>query len=52
MGKGKGKVDHWIAALSAGKTIFLLYGVEAEQGIPALQAGANKLPIKSKIYQL
>ncbi|CAN0311944.1 unnamed protein product [Ectocarpus fasciculatus] len=51
MGKGKGKVNHWIAALSAGKTMFLLYGIEAEQGIPALQSGANKLPIRSKIYQ-
>lgn len=52
MGKGKGKVDHWVAALSAGRTVFLLYGIDAEQGIPALQSGANKLPIKLKIYQL
>lgn len=52
MGKGKGKVDHWVTALSAGKTVFLLHGVDPEQGIPALQSGANKLPIKLKIYQL
>lgn len=52
MGKGKGKVDHWVASLSAGKTIFILYGIDAEQGIPALQSGANKLPMKIKIYQL
>lgn len=52
MGKGKGKVDHWVAALSAGRTVFLLYGVDAEQGIPALRSGANKLPIKLKIYKL
>lgn len=52
MGKGKGKVDHWIASLSAGKTVFLLYGVEEEQGIPALKSGANKLPIKLKIFKL
>nr|YP_009327111.1 ribosomal protein L16 [Pleurocladia lacustris]ANS57827.1 ribosomal protein L16 [Pleurocladia lacustris]ANS57869.1 ribosomal protein L16 [Pleurocladia lacustris] len=52
MGKGKGKVDHWVASLSAGQTVFLLYGIDAEQGIPALQAGANKLPMKLKIYQL
>jgi len=52
MGKGKGKVDHWVAALKAGKTIFLLYGIDAEQGIPALHAGANKLPMKLKIYKL
>ena len=52
MGKGKGKVDHWVASLSAGKTVFTLYGIDAEQGIPALQSGANKLPMKLKIYQL
>nr|NP_659264.1 ribosomal protein L16 [Laminaria digitata]CAC87960.1 ribosomal protein L16 [Laminaria digitata] len=52
MGKGKGKVDHWIASVSAGQTMFLLYGIHAEQGIPALSSGANKLPLKVKIYQL
>nr|YP_010118786.1 ribosomal protein L16 [Laminaria solidungula]QQY85007.1 ribosomal protein L16 [Laminaria solidungula] len=52
MGKGKGKVDHWIASISAGQTLFLLYGIDAEQGIPALHSGANKLPLKVKIYQL
>lgn len=52
MGKGKGKVDHWISAVSAGKPVFLLYGIDAEQGIPALQSGANKLPIRLKIFQL
>nr|YP_009549880.1 ribosomal protein L16 [Cladosiphon okamuranus]AYW52594.1 ribosomal protein L16 [Cladosiphon okamuranus] len=52
MGKGKGKVDHWVSSIPAGKTIFTLYGIEAEQGVPALQSGANKLPIKLKIYQL
>nr|YP_011008154.1 ribosomal protein L16 [Egregia menziesii]WBP70055.1 ribosomal protein L16 [Egregia menziesii] len=52
MGKGKGKIDHWIASIQAGKTIFLLYGIDAEQGIPALHSGANKLPLKVKIYKL
>ena len=52
MGKGKGKIDHWIAALSAGRTLFILYGIDAEQGIPALQSGANKLPLKLKIFKL
>nr|YP_011007944.1 ribosomal protein L16 [Chorda asiatica]QWK44415.1 ribosomal protein L16 [Chorda asiatica]WBP69775.1 ribosomal protein L16 [Chorda asiatica] len=52
MGKGKGKVDHWIAALSSGRTVFLLYGIDPEQGIPALKSGANKLPLRLKIYQL
>ena len=52
MGKGKGKVDHWVASLSAGRTVSTLYGIDPEQGIPALQSGANKLPMKLKIYQL
>ena len=52
MGKGKGKIDHWVASLSAGKTIFILYGIQAEQAVPALQSGANKLPMKLKICQL
>nr|YP_009058555.1 ribosomal protein L16 [Sargassum hemiphyllum]AIM19578.1 ribosomal protein L16 [Sargassum hemiphyllum]UDY71302.1 ribosomal protein L16 [Sargassum hemiphyllum var. chinense] len=52
MGKGKGKVNHWIAPILAGKPIFLLYGIDKEQGIPALRAGANKLPLKIKIQNL
>nr|QWK44337.1 ribosomal protein L16 [Ecklonia arborea] len=52
MGKGKGKVDHWIASIAAGQTLFVLYGIDAEQGIPALHSGANKLPLKIKIYHL
>jgi len=52
MGKGKGKVDHWVAAIAAGRALFILYGIEPEQGIPALRSGANKLPMKLKIYQL
>lgn len=52
MGKGKGKVNHWVASISAGRSLFRLYGIEAEQAIPALQAGANKLPMRIKLYQL
>nr|YP_009330418.1 rpL16 [Coccophora langsdorfii]ANS72190.1 rpL16 [Coccophora langsdorfii] len=49
MGKGKGKVKHWVASISAGKPIFFLYGIDSERGFPALKAGANKLPLKIKI---
>nr|QWK44798.1 ribosomal protein L16 [Postelsia palmaeformis] len=52
MGKGKGKVDHWIASIKAGQTLFFLYGIDTEHGIPALRSGANKLPLKVKIYKL
>nr|YP_009684012.1 ribosomal protein L16 [Lessonia spicata]QDP13836.1 ribosomal protein L16 [Lessonia spicata]QWK44645.1 ribosomal protein L16 [Lessonia spicata] len=52
MGKGKGKINHWVASISAGQTLFFLYGIDAEQGMPALHSGTNKLPLKVKIYQL
>jgi len=52
MGKGKGKVNHWVTAVAAGRAVFILYGIDSEQGIPALRSGANKLPMKLKIYQL
>lgn len=52
MGKGKGKVSQWLAAIAAGRTVFMLYGIDPEQGMPALRSGANKLPMKVKIYQL
>nr|YP_009502534.1 ribosomal protein L16 [Sargassum yezoense]YP_010485625.1 ribosomal protein L16 [Sargassum fulvellum]YP_010485662.1 ribosomal protein L16 [Sargassum macrocarpum]AWV83131.1 ribosomal protein L16 [Sargassum yezoense]UVW81697.1 ribosomal protein L16 [Sargassum fulvellum]UVW81771.1 ribosomal protein L16 [Sargassum macrocarpum] len=52
MGKGKGKGNHWVAPISAGKPILLLYGIDKEQGFPALKAGANKLPLKIKIRDL
>lgn len=52
MGKGKGKVNHWVTSLKAGKPIFLLYGINKEIGLPALKAGSNKLPFKFKIYKL
>nr|YP_009154067.1 ribosomal protein L16 [Turbinaria ornata]AJF48254.1 ribosomal protein L16 [Turbinaria ornata] len=52
MGKGKGKVHHWIAPIPAGKPILLLYGIDKERGFPALKAGANKLPLKVKIQNV
>nr|YP_009672640.1 ribosomal protein L16 [Dictyopteris divaricata]QDB64125.1 ribosomal protein L16 [Dictyopteris divaricata] len=51
MGKGKGKIDHWVGKISAGKTIFQLIGVPVKDGIPALKSGSNKFPIKVKICQ-
>ena len=52
MGKGKGKVNNWVTSLPAGKPLFLLYGINEEVGLPALKSGANKLPLKIKIYKL
>lgn len=51
MGKGKGKVNHWVGGLSAGQTIFKLTGIPIKEGISALKCGANKLPLKLQIYK-
>lgn len=51
MGKGKGKVDHWVGRLSAGQIVFQLTGIPIKEGISALKCGANKLPLKLQIYK-
>ena len=51
MGKGKGKVNHWISRINPGKSIFELTGVSNKESLSALRCGANKLPIKLKICQ-
>lgn len=51
MGKGKGKVNHWVGGLSAGQTLFKLTGIPVKEGMIALKRGANKLPIKLQIYK-
>ena len=51
MGKGKGKVNHWISRVNSGKSIFELTGVSNKESVNALKCGANKLPLKVKICQ-
>lgn len=51
MGKGKGKVNHWVSKLNAGKSIFQLTGISNKESLAALYCGANKLPFKVKICQ-
>lgn len=50
MGKGKGKISHWVARIDAGKPVFVLTGISFNEGLPALKSGAAKLPIKLKVY--
>nr|YP_011008298.1 ribosomal protein L16 [Ishige okamurae]QDB64161.1 ribosomal protein L16 [Ishige okamurae]WBP70199.1 ribosomal protein L16 [Ishige okamurae] len=50
MGKGKGKVKKWVVALSSGRTLVRVIGVEEDEAIPALECGASKLPLKVRIY--
>ena len=49
MGKGKGSPDYWAAKVHPGRIMFELDGVSDELAREALQLGAAKLPIKTRI---
>ena len=49
MGKGKGAVDHWIAKVSSGTTIFEIETTTKLLAIKALKAAQLKLPLNTKI---
>lgn len=48
MGKGKGALDHWVAAVTPGKIMFELDGVPMETAKEALRLAAQKLPVLTK----
>ena len=48
MGKGKGGVERWVAAVKPGTVMFEIAGVEEELAKRAMQLAGNKLPIKVK----
>ena len=50
MGKGKGKVNHWISRIRAGQVLFELCGIDLHLANLALKSGEYKLPIKTKIF--
>jgi large subunit ribosomal protein L16 len=47
MGKGKGEVDHWYAAVKPGTILFELSGVSEDMAREAFKRQAYKLPIKT-----
>lgn len=47
MGKGKGEVDHWFAAVKPGTVLFEMSGVSETLAREAFKRMAYKLPIKS-----
>lgn len=49
MGKGKGAVDHFVAAIKPGRIIFEVDGIEKNAAYEALRLAAHKLPVKTKI---
>ena len=51
MGKGKGSVDHWVAAVKAGRIMFEMAGVPEDVAREAMRLAAAKLPIATKIVK-
>jgi large subunit ribosomal protein L16 len=49
MGKGKGAVDHYVAAVRPGTILFEMDGVSDEIAREALRLACHKLPVKTKI---
>ena len=48
MGKGKGAVDHYVAAVRPGRILFELDGVPEDVAVEALRLAAQKLPVQTK----
>ena len=48
MGKGKGAVDHWVAAIRPGRVLFEADGVPFEVAEEAMRLAAQKLPLKTR----
>ena len=51
MGKGKGDVDYWAAAVRPGTILFELGGVPEEKAKLAFKRLAHKMPIKVKMVR-
>ena len=49
MGKGKGNVDYWVAPVRPGRVLYEIGGVPRATALQALQSGAAKLPLRTKI---
>ncbi|NCF71547.1 MAG: 50S ribosomal protein L16 [Chlamydiales bacterium] len=51
MGKGKGSVDHWVAAVKPGKVLFEVSGVPREVAQAALRRAAAKLALRTRFVE-
>jgi large subunit ribosomal protein L16 len=51
MGKGKGAVDHYIAVVKPGMTLFEMDGVAENVAKEAMELAAYKLPVKCKFVK-
>lgn len=48
MGKGKGAVDHYVAAVKPGMILFEMTGVPEDVAKESFQSASHKLPVKTK----
>jgi large subunit ribosomal protein L16 len=48
MGSGKGAVEQWVAIIKAGRVLFELSGVSADEAKEAFRIAGSKLPIATK----
>ena len=51
MGKGKGAVEYWVAAVKPGRVMFEIAGVSEEVAREALRLAAMKLSVKCKFVK-
>lgn len=51
MGKGKGNPEYWVAVVKPGRILFEINGVTADTAKTALNLGASKLPMKTRIVR-
>ncbi|MCA8887596.1 MAG: 50S ribosomal protein L16, partial [Parvularculaceae bacterium] len=51
MGKGKGSPEFWAARVKPGRIMFEIDGVPDDVAREALELGAAKLPIKTRIVK-
>lgn len=51
MGKGTGKINHWVAKVTAGQILFEIEGVPLKIALLALISGAHKLPFQVRLIK-
>ena len=51
IGKGKGAVEYWVAAVKPGRVMFEMAGVAEDVAKEALRLAANKLSVKCKFVK-
>jgi len=51
MGKGKGAPEGWVAVVKPGRILFELEGVPADLAREALEMGASKLAVRTKVVK-